>query len=233
MKNILGEKPIPYQALSGRLKYSCEFVGEHHLKDKVILNIGCGFGWFELFCTNRNAQAIHAIEVDSESLASAQKNLQDPRIIFSVANGLALPMADQTFDTIVCWEVLEHLPRASEKQFFSEIFRVLKPGGQFYMSTPFRSLLSTILDPAWWLIGHRHYSEQQIRTFVEKSGLHIMTIERKGGIWEILSWWNLYIAKWIFRRRPFFAKYFDKKTDFEFSQQKIGFTNIFAHIEKP
>ena len=51
------------------------------------------------------------------------------------ADAARLPFADQTFDVVVCLEVLEHLPRPVEA--LREACRVLKPEGRVIISTPF------------------------------------------------------------------------------------------------
>ena len=45
-----------------------------------------------------------------------------------------MPIEDETFDAVLCTQVLEHLewPRESVK----EMYRVLKPGGKLYMTVP-------------------------------------------------------------------------------------------------
>lgn len=72
---------------------------------------------------------------------------------------MELPFENESFDTVVCWEVIEHLPENSEHALFVEVNRVLKVGGAFSLSTPHDSLVSKLLDPAWWLMSHRHYSK--------------------------------------------------------------------------
>jgi len=51
------------------------------------------------------------------------------------ADGANLPFADSTIDHIVCLEVLEHV-RWPDK-LLAEVARVLKPGGQLFLSMPF------------------------------------------------------------------------------------------------
>lgn len=44
------------------------------------------------------------------------------------------PYADRTFDRVIAVEVTEHI--LDHENFFSEINRILKPGGKLYVSTP-------------------------------------------------------------------------------------------------
>lgn len=50
-------------------------------------------------------------------------------------DGGAFPCADESFDSVVCFEVLEHVPEP--ERFIGEIRRVLRPGGTLLLSTPF------------------------------------------------------------------------------------------------
>ncbi len=50
-----------------------------------------------------------------------------------------LKFADNTFDTIICMHVLEHVP--DDKRAMAEIYRVLKPGGLAILQVPISNLL--------------------------------------------------------------------------------------------
>ena len=142
MKNILLEKPST--DLHGRLKFSVAFVDDQAVKGKKILDIGCGYGWCELNFLNRGAKAIVASEVTEGDLETIKSNIKNSRVKFQVADATKLPFANSSFDTVVCWEVLEHIPPKTEETMFREVSRVLKPGGRFYLSTPFASWPSLI-----------------------------------------------------------------------------------------
>lgn len=66
-------------------------------------------------------------------LSLAKKNLNDSSINFLLADIQQLPFPDNSFDMIVCQYGLMFLP--DKQKGFSEIFRVLKPGGHFIFST--------------------------------------------------------------------------------------------------
>jgi ubiquinone/menaquinone biosynthesis C-methylase UbiE len=57
-----------------------------------------------------------------------------PGTVFCNASGEALPFETSSFDVIVSFETIEHVP--DDNTFLSEIKRVLKPGGTLFLSTP-------------------------------------------------------------------------------------------------
>lgn len=229
MKNVLDQKPDA--KLAGRLLASVNFVQDKDIEGKKVLDVGCGYGWCELNFLKRGVKKIYGIEVTESDLKTARNNISDGRAVFEVGTAIELPFADNYFDTVVCWEVIEHIQKNTEKKMFAEVGRVLKPGGTFYLSTPYDSFLSKTLDPAWWLIGHRHYSRKQLADYAAQQGFEITELQLKGRLWTLLNMDNMYIAKWIFRRKPFFQNFFDRKQGFEYRQGQ-GFATIFAKFRK-
>ena len=51
-----------------------------------------------------------------------------------VGSATDIPLGDASFDTVVCTEVLEHVP--DPLRALREMYRVLKPGGYLILSTP-------------------------------------------------------------------------------------------------
>jgi SAM-dependent methyltransferase len=51
-----------------------------------------------------------------------------------VADATSLPLPDASADLAIAWHVLEHIP--SDRAAIKELFRVLRPGGQFLVSVP-------------------------------------------------------------------------------------------------
>jgi len=229
MKNILSEKPA--EKLYGRLRASVDFVADADLKNKKVLDIGCGYGWCEINFLKRGAKSITAMEVSEEDLNTAKKNLDENQLQFAVGSATAIPFPDNTFDTAVAWEVIEHIPKNQEVKMFAETCRVLKPKGIFYLSTPNRNFFANIFDPAWWLIGHRHYSKKDLTDHAEKNFFEVEKAAIRGGWWTLFGILNLYFFKWILRRKRMWEGFFLKKEDEEFKKES-GFVNIFIKFRK-
>ncbi|MDX1735924.1 MAG: class I SAM-dependent methyltransferase [Halioglobus sp.] len=111
----------------------------------VVLDLGCGEGR-HVISAYVEAE-VHAIGVDlslQDLVATREKfeefveDQDNPAKTFALssANALQLPFADDTFDKIICSEVLEHIP--DYRAVLAEIERVLKPGGLFCASVPRR-----------------------------------------------------------------------------------------------
>jgi ubiquinone/menaquinone biosynthesis C-methylase UbiE len=230
MKNILDDKPL--EELFGRFEFSAHLVKETDIKNKHILDIGCGFGWFVNSALKRGAKEVAGLEISPEDLKTAKRNIHNKKAVFKVSGALKLPFGKSYFDTVVAWEVLEHIPQNTEHIMFQEVHRVLKRGGTFYLSTPYRSLVATVFDPAFWLTGHRHYSNSQIEIFGVDNQFRVNKVLLKGGFWSIVGMWDMYISKWIFRRERFFdskLKVLEKK---ELKSNKGGFMQIYAIYTK-
>jgi len=170
------------------------------------------------------------MELSEQDLGTARENISDSRLSLAIGSGIAIPFPEQAFDTIVAWEVLEHIPKNTENKMFSEVYRVVKPGGIFYFSTPHASFWANIFDPAWWLIGHRHYSEVKLTQAAEVAGFTVLECSVKGGWWEIFGQLDMYGAKWIFGRRPFWDKQVQARQNDEYSRD--GFSTVFMKLKK-
>jgi ubiquinone/menaquinone biosynthesis C-methylase UbiE len=110
----------------------------------LVLDLGCGEGRHVI---SAYVEAnVHSIGVDlsledlkitRERFASfAEPDNEAKSFSLSSASALDLPFADNTFDKIICSEVLEHIP--DYRSALREIERVLKPGGLFCASVPRR-----------------------------------------------------------------------------------------------
>ena len=229
MKNIINEKPS--YDLHGLRLYSVRFVEDEDVRGKVLLDVGCGYGWFEMNALVRGCFSIVGIELTEQDLTTARDAVKDQRAIFETGDATKLQFEDGIFDTVVSWEVLEHIPRRAEQSMFHEVSRVLRNGGCFYLSTPHRSIFSNMFDPAWWIAGHRHYRVDQIKEFAQRAGFEVEYCEVRGGWWELLWNNNLYVSKWLLRRPPMFAALIKRLTDREYDRAD-GFTNIFIKMRK-
>jgi SAM-dependent methyltransferase len=65
-----------------------------------------------------------------------------PHLINHTLEG-PLPFADQSFDAIYTFHVIEHLSRPGNERFTRDMYRLLKPGGIYRVATPDLEFLAT------------------------------------------------------------------------------------------
>lgn len=98
-----------------------------------VLEVGSGLGVFssELAVA---AGSYRGIEYDAETCSRAKLRVPNSGWI-TQGDAHSLDYGDNTFDTVVCLEVLEHLH--DYRKALDEIRRVLKPGGKLIASIPY------------------------------------------------------------------------------------------------
>ncbi len=231
MKNILNETPD--QELFGRSLYTFKFLDKNDIDNKNILDVGCGFGWFEyhLLKNKYKPKKVVGIDITSKDVLTAKDFIKHENFYFKEASIFDLALKDK-FDTVVSFEVIEHIPKNTEIEMFEKVNKLLRNKGVFYLSTPYNNFFSKLFDPAYFLIGHRHYSLDQLKNFAKKTGFKVEKFAIKGGFFDLISNLNMYIAKWIFRREKFFKSFFHKKQNYEFLEKEKGINTIFVKFRK-
>ncbi|GAA0224306.1 class I SAM-dependent methyltransferase [Cryptosporangium japonicum] len=119
-----------------------------------VLEIGPGFGATTRVLA-RSVPHLTAVEVDPASAARLGAGIPGVRVV--TGDATALDFADDSFDAVVCFTMLHHVPSpAAQDRLFAEAHRVLRPGGIFAgsdsrYSTRFRFLhvfdTMVVVDP--------------------------------------------------------------------------------------
>ncbi|TXE12231.1 class I SAM-dependent methyltransferase [Algoriphagus aquimarinus] len=118
-----------------------------------LLEVGCGEG--------RGVETLLPLAESYLGLDKIQEVIDElkvkfPKVEFQQA---VIPpfkgIADNSFDTIVSFQVIEHIP--NDSLFLEEIYRVLKPGGKAVISTP--NINHTLSRNPW---HEREYTPQQL-----------------------------------------------------------------------
>jgi len=124
----------------------------------TVLDVGCGSGNLTL-TANRYAGPsglVHGVDASPEMIELARKKAQQSgaNVVFDVGLIEKLPFPEATFDVVISRLVIHHLPDDLKRQGFAEMFRVLKPGGIFFLAD-FQSPTNPILAHVTaLLVGH-------------------------------------------------------------------------------
>jgi 2-polyprenyl-3-methyl-5-hydroxy-6-metoxy-1,4-benzoquinol methylase len=106
------------------------FFDKYGVKSGRVLEVGCGLGFLGQLLAER--YEYHGIDISDEAVEFARTKLNLANVEVGDANYLLFE--DTTFDSVFCFDVVEHL--ANPDLFISEAYRVLKPGGLAIISTP-------------------------------------------------------------------------------------------------
>ncbi|MBP6455163.1 MAG: class I SAM-dependent methyltransferase [Chitinophagaceae bacterium] len=103
-------------------------------------------------------------------------------------DGLKIPFEDNTFDSIILFEVLEHTD--FPEQIISECFRVLKPKGKLLFSVPFIFYYHDTPH------DFNRYTFYKLKSMFEKNNFNIKTIFGYGN-WNttLAHFWALWIKR--------------------------------------
>lgn len=126
----------------------CYYIADRWKKAgfKKLLDFGCGLGRHAVFFAKEgfDVSAFDLSEAGAAHLrdwASREKLSVDVR----TADMLALPYGDEAFDGLFAYHVISHTDTKGMQTILKEIRRVLRPGGEFYL---------TLCSKAAWLYGY-------------------------------------------------------------------------------
>ena len=100
-----------------------------------VLDAGCGGGGMPLSLAEEAAAVVGIDPIDRFRDAGTRLAVErgQRNLTFAVADGMALPFVNGTFDLVLSHAVIEHVPDAA--LYLRECVRVLRPDGHFYLST--------------------------------------------------------------------------------------------------
>lgn len=105
------------------------------LKHATVLELGCGKA-DKTRLVAQQAASVFALEVDRIQLANNQAAENPDNVRFEFGGAENIPAADASFDIVLMFKSLHHVPTELMDDAFAEICRVLKPGGVAYISEP-------------------------------------------------------------------------------------------------
>lgn len=156
--------------------------------------------------------------VDQYDTLDIKKRVEGVKFIGDIQN--LNEFNDNTYDSAMCLEVLEHIPEPSKA--LNEIYRILKPGGSFVCSVPHLSRLHE--EPH----DYYRYTKHGLKYMFTKAGFSVKSITPVGGLFSfvghqlssllLLPFWHVpvlkqvmfFVNKWLLVKLFYFM---DKNTD--------------------
>jgi 2-polyprenyl-3-methyl-5-hydroxy-6-metoxy-1,4-benzoquinol methylase len=171
-------RAVPEGAEPERFAARRAFLLDHVASGERVLDLGCGDGAFAAELLNAGC-AVTMADVAQEALRRARARAPGAEAVM-LAEGAALPFAEDAFDVVWAGEVLEHV--ADVVGLLAEVRRVLRWGGSLLATTPWHGRLvvapDTHFDPR---SDHlRFFSARTLRAVLVDAGFADIEIRRSG-----------------------------------------------------
>lgn len=158
----------PYYFIRSRLLRSVK-VHAHNLKGRL-LDFGCGSKPYkDLFSVDEY------IGIDFVNEGHPHDNEQ----IDVYYDGKTIPFPENSFDSILCSEVFEHVFNLPE--ILAELNRVLKPGGKILITCPF------VWKEHELPHDYARYTLFALKDLLQKNGFEVKTSEKSGNFIQVIS----------------------------------------------
>jgi SAM-dependent methyltransferase len=171
------------------------------VRGRKVLDAACGEGYGSALLA-RSAASVTGVDISEASIEHARGRYRAPHLEFRSADCLNLPFDDDSFESIVSFETLEHL--ADHDSLLREFRRVLAPDGFLLLSSPdkaeysdrqqqrnefhvrelYRDELEALIGshfPAYRLWGQKLMFQSAIWALDQEPGVEILQ-EREGEI---------------------------------------------------
>lgn len=95
-----------------------------------------------------------------------------------VGDVLNMPFQEEDFDTVICNQVLEHVPEP--EKLIAESYRVLKSGGHFILTAPFLSPIHADLGDFF------RYTKEGLEFMFKKYNFDVIKAQPYGGLFSVI-----------------------------------------------
>lgn len=106
-------------------------LGLENVMQMSALDVGSSTGFIDN-CLSRTFARMTGIDIDKKAIDHANKEFSNERLHFFVGDAMSLDFPENSFDVVICSQIYEHVPDAS--QMMDQIYRVLKPEGVCYFA---------------------------------------------------------------------------------------------------
>lgn len=184
---------IPEIGFQVRVLYFREMLKRISIQPQIILDAGCGIGYYTLSLSDRFPHAaIIGYDIEKNKIRFSQQLMRDrgiDNVQFRTFNLESQALGKNRYDLIINIDVLEHIKEY--KKVIKKFKQALKPNGFLYIHTPqtnqkrFFKQLTT-----WSHEGHARegFVPSELARLLEKSGFKIIFLKNTHGFFGSLAW---------------------------------------------
>lgn len=163
----------------GKLRAVLSLINKSDVNPRDILDVGCASGWFLSRMAVEYPKASYTgIDVYKDGVEYGKKKYKKLKLIVNDAH--KMPFEKDSFDTVVCAEVLEHV--VNPQDVLKEIRRVLKKEGVAVIEMDTGNLLFKLVWHWWTNLRHgvwenahiQEFNTYKLKKMIENEGFNIV-----------------------------------------------------------
>jgi len=138
------------------------------LKNKNVLDLGCGFGWHCRYVREQEASSVIGVDISEKMLQKARENTDDPLISYMKMPIEEINFTDSQFDVVISSLAFHYIK--SFEEICKKVYKCLRTGGTFLFSVE-HPIFSSRNEQDWYYDeqGNRlhwpvdHYQSEGVR----------------------------------------------------------------------
>lgn len=164
-----------------RSKKGLEAAGEWHqlqhlfpcVKDKKVLDLGCGYGWHCKYAISQGAKEVLGLDLSDKMIETAIKDNADPRIKYMVSGLDSFDYPQEYYDLVISNLVLHYIENLDD--IYSKVYSTLKDDGVFLLNIEHPMFTAGVNQdwiydennkPLYWPIDNYFYVGERTTNFL-------------------------------------------------------------------
>ncbi len=145
------------------------------VEGNLVLDVGCGSGTIVQKLL-KNGKNVIGVDIGKKFLSFCTSSYRNA--LFCMADAQNMPFSDNSFDAIVCSEVIEHIDKPEKS--LKEFERILRPKGELVITTPNISVRWAFTEAVWTRIrrrtletNHKSFTKNRLSFLLDSTGFSI------------------------------------------------------------
>lgn len=139
------------------------------LQPSAVLDLACGIGYGTALLAEALKCRVVGVDIDTGAIQYARQHYSPDGTEFIQADARLVELEPSTFDAIVSFETIEHVP--FDLELLQKFHRVLKAGGTLVVSTPNQDVMP--FDAEKFQYHIKHYTVDEFVRLVQAAGFQV------------------------------------------------------------